>query len=546
MSALMACMPRPRGTSRGSSAGSLAIVSGFDMPVARQAASVTLGDETSGRIVPHALCGVNAEFLYDGWCALEPQTGVMRTPAPVALVGPTSVRYPGGSWVDGFDWTKAVGPTRPPMRIHYRGDEDVVATFGVDELLALCDTLSAEPLLQVDMMSNDPASAAALVKHVNGDRRRCSLWELGNEEYHSDAGTWRLSQEDYVARGLAYISAMQAAQAAIDGSSLKIYAVIHPNTAYNHFSYWEDGGGAVVAGLASHVTGFAVHRYGSIAQAGPDATGAEIHRSTMLWPAELGETLDACSALMALHGAADKSLLVTEWGITHGAALDYPYANHVQCLSTAAAYAGALNEMARRPQVTGAWCFKLWGYDHQGLVGLAEGGASGDSPGRITPAGLALGLWRWAIAGKRLISAETAGPMVSAPQVGWSRPFADEPALDALAAMSPDGAEVALILVNRHPADLLDVTISPPPGFKEVDARILWGRSPDSAPGTDGPIGAEHDFRYTAQANVWRFDRRKPQEIEVDTLKGVAESGVVKVAVPPGCVAALQIRRSAA
>lgn len=545
MSALLSFMAAPsRGTRPAVAAppsAPLVLSCRFDVPVALRHASASVNIGSPGHVIPPDLCGVNAEFLYNGWNALEWQSATMRAPDPVAIVAPTGIRYPGGAWVDGFDWTKAVGATRDTFRLYYRGTEDIQALFGIDELTGLCATLGAAPLVQVDIVANDPSSAAALVTHINTGGKKCQRWQLGNEEYHSDTGTWRLSQAEYVSRALAYISAMQAAQAAIDGTSLDIYAIIHPNTTYNQFSYWTDGGAAVVDGLKDAVTGFTVHRYGSIAEAGPAATGAEIHRSAMLWPVEFAEVLDASLALMEANGAGGKTLMVTEWGLTHGVSLAYPYSNHVQCLSTAAAYTGALNAMARRPQIEAAYCFKLWGYDHQGLIGLADGGAITDPPARITPAGRALGLWKWALAGKRLASVSASSPTIGAPRVGWSRAFSGEPSLDALAAVSDEGDEIGLVLTNRHATDALDVTLSLPAGFQSVEARFLWGRAPDAAPDTNGPSGADYDFRYTGQANVWRFDQRAPGEVAVEAQAGMVADGIATIILPPAAVAVLRI-----
>lgn len=659
----------------------------YDVKMALANASFSVGGSPSGRIIPFELCGTNVEFLYRSYNAVD-GGGEMREPVPVTQIAPTGLRYPGGALVDGFDWTKAVGSSRQPMDLYYWRDPQV-ADFGVDEFLRLCESLGADPIIQVDIMANDAAAAAALVRYVNGPRMapignlvadgdfdagvagwallggnatlthhnghsmrltttggvgvrtpmaayqidnlvigetyaikihmeqaangfalvavgtlsggaetmantavtpgtnsyqftamartqyltltayhnntgqtttfnsvsvsglgespaetRCIRWQLGNEEYHSPNRTWRLSQADFVSRGLAYAAAMQAAQDAIDDTvKLKLYAPIHPNTAFNAFSYWADGGATVVDGLKDVVAGFAVHRYGSIAQAGPDVSGEAVHTSTMLWPVEFGEVLDASLALMDSNGAAGKELIVTEWGVTHGTALDYPYSNHVQTISTGAAYAGALNAMARRAPVAASYQFKLWGYDHQGLIGLGEGGSMIDPPGLITPGGLALGIWQWALAGKKVLSEVASSPLISAPPVGWSRGFTNEQSLDGLAAISEREDEIGVVLVNRNPTQTLDVAVALPDGFSELEMRFLWGRAPDAAPGTDGPSDpSDYDFQYTNQDNVWRFDQRGEGEIALSHISQAARSPVVRLL--PGTVTAIRATRA--
>lgn len=74
-------------------------------------------------------------------------------------LGIKMLRYPGGGFVQGFNWKEASGTLaeRP----------DKKWTFGVDEFLAFCKDIGAEPLMQVSYFTGTPEDAADLVKYLN-------------------------------------------------------------------------------------------------------------------------------------------------------------------------------------------------------------------------------------------------------------------------------------------------------------------------------------------------------------------------------------------
>jgi alpha-L-arabinofuranosidase len=87
-------------------------------------------------------------------------------------LGTPTYRWPGGSSVNGYDWREAIGPKerRPPRR-HPSEPEVESNDFGIDEFLAFCRELKAEPLVVVDTSIGSPELAAALVQYCNGSPR---------------------------------------------------------------------------------------------------------------------------------------------------------------------------------------------------------------------------------------------------------------------------------------------------------------------------------------------------------------------------------------
>jgi alpha-N-arabinofuranosidase len=114
-------------------------------------------------------------------------------------------RWPGGNFVSGYDWRDGVGDRdrRPPRKNPaWKGIEH--NDFGLDEFIAFCREINAEPLIIVNSGFGDAHSAAQEVEYANGSpdtpmgRWRAAnghpepygvrWWGIGNEMY----GGWQL------------------------------------------------------------------------------------------------------------------------------------------------------------------------------------------------------------------------------------------------------------------------------------------------------------------------------------------------------------------
>jgi alpha-N-arabinofuranosidase len=125
----------------------------------------------------------------------------------------TSIRYPGGNFVSGYDWLDGVGPPeqRPRRReLAWRSIES--NRFGTNEFLRFCRKLNAEPMLGLNFGTGTIESASAYVEYCNApagtkyaDLRKqhgfaepwgVKYWCLGNEM----DGPWQighLSADEY-------------------------------------------------------------------------------------------------------------------------------------------------------------------------------------------------------------------------------------------------------------------------------------------------------------------------------------------------------------
>lgn len=182
--------------------------------------------------------------------------------------GMSLLRYPGGCIAHNFDWRKAVGPRES------RGDW----LFGLDEFLATCRVLGAEPLITVSdyVLPADemPRHAAELVEYLNAPatpeypqalKRAANghpepyavrYFELGNESDHGNHAVKPRRQYTPV-QYARYAIETAAAMRAVD-PSVKLGIATVPGTGETPRSEWN----LQVLRLAGHVADFvAVHYY---------------------------------------------------------------------------------------------------------------------------------------------------------------------------------------------------------------------------------------------------------------------------------------------
>ena len=130
-------------------------------------------DGDDGRL---EIVGRGTGRLYIGPASLMPADNVegMRADVIALLreIGFTVYRWPGGLFVNDYDWQQAVGERdkRPPRINHAYWSEMVESNdFGLDEFLTLCRLVDAEPYVVVSATGPDDAQmAAGEVEYLNG------------------------------------------------------------------------------------------------------------------------------------------------------------------------------------------------------------------------------------------------------------------------------------------------------------------------------------------------------------------------------------------
>jgi alpha-L-arabinofuranosidase len=189
--------------------------------------------------------------------------------ALVKELGVTLVRYPGGNFVSGYDWTDGIGPReRRPRRLDLAWRAIEPNQVGTDELLSWASATGLEPMLAVNLGTAGVREAAALVEYCNvaggtewSDLRRTHgasapygvrLWCLGNEM----DGPWQIghkSAEQYASLAAEAGKAMQLVDPAIElvacGSSFHEMPT---------FGYWES---TVLERTGEQIAYLSMHAY---------------------------------------------------------------------------------------------------------------------------------------------------------------------------------------------------------------------------------------------------------------------------------------------
>ncbi len=152
---------------------------------------------------------VSGAACFVGTASLMPADNIkgMRTDTLKVLkeLNAPMYRWPGGNFVSGYDWRDGIGDRdrRPPRRNPaWTGVEH--NDFGLDEFIAFCRELNAEPLVVVNTGFGDAYSAAQEVEYCNastdtiGGKWRAenghaepyniTWWGIGNEMF----GKWQL------------------------------------------------------------------------------------------------------------------------------------------------------------------------------------------------------------------------------------------------------------------------------------------------------------------------------------------------------------------
>ncbi len=211
-------------------------------------------DKDAGRINPHVF-GANLiaydPATYESWARdfhgyydygagiWDPKKGknVEEVIDLARAAGITMLRFPGGCGTHHYDWKVTIGPQRE----HF--------LYGLDEFMATCRILGAEPVITVSYFTGDEDDAADLVEYLNapddgtnpcGGTDWASLrarnghpapygvryFEIGNEVWHGDhRSIGSVEPREYAARYLSYCARMKKVDPGI-----AIGALFHDHT----------------------------------------------------------------------------------------------------------------------------------------------------------------------------------------------------------------------------------------------------------------------------------------------------------------------------
>ncbi|MGL4647839.1 MAG: alpha-N-arabinofuranosidase, partial [Caldilineaceae bacterium] len=128
--------------------------------------------------------------------------------------GYTTVRYPGGNFLSGYNWLDGVGPVaQRPRRRELAWQSTETNEFGTNEFIEWCRAVNTQPMLGVNMGTGSIQAAADLVEYCNAptgtfyadlraqhgyrDPHNVRYWCVGNEM----DGPWQIGHLDAPAYG---------------------------------------------------------------------------------------------------------------------------------------------------------------------------------------------------------------------------------------------------------------------------------------------------------------------------------------------------------
>ena len=123
-------------------------------------------------------------------------------------LGPTTVRYPGGNFLSGYNWEDGVGPKdQRPVKLDLAWSSTETNQFGTNEFIEWARAADIEPMFAVNLGTRGPDEARNLVEYCNhpggsywSDLRRSHgyeqphdirFWCLGNEM----DGPWQICRK---------------------------------------------------------------------------------------------------------------------------------------------------------------------------------------------------------------------------------------------------------------------------------------------------------------------------------------------------------------
>ncbi len=233
-------------------------------------------DRAVGEVHPH-LFGNFAEHLgrmiyggiYEEGSPLSDRDGY-RTDVMEAVrqLGVTILRWPGGNFASGYNWTDGIGPKdRRPVRAELAWDALESNRFGTDEFLRYAERIGVEPYICVNLGLGSVDDARHWVEYTNesrstywADARRKNgrdapykvrYWALGNEI----DGPWQLghkSADEYARFALEAAKAMRAVD-----RDIKLVA----SGSSNYGADWIGWNRTVLQVLRNTVDYIAIHTY---------------------------------------------------------------------------------------------------------------------------------------------------------------------------------------------------------------------------------------------------------------------------------------------
>jgi alpha-N-arabinofuranosidase len=424
-------------------------VVGFSLPVlvALPAwcydARVTVDGSVEGRPVNRLILGSNVQWVDRGDEMVDHARKLRSVMVQAAqTLGPTVLRYPGGSQSDVYQWRNGIGAERGNSSHFFSGAVQTI-DFGTDEFLELCRRIGAKPLVTVNVATGLPQDAADWVRYVRQIDPAADWWEIGNEPYLKDEkqSAIALGPEEFVRRAKPIMEAMRT-----QAPSIKLGIPLRSDTLGGLPATPYPGFNEKVLRELRGIDFVSLHDSYAPASFSKSYSDRDMFLALMAAPDQISEDFRATRAQMRALLGRTVPIAVTEWSalFSIGRRTD----NYIATTAGAIFAADFLNMLAQDDEVLMANYWSLSGNWYFGAI---------DRDGKMRPVANVLAAYAKFFKGSVLPNSLEA-PAMPTPQVGYvaARPMVRK--LSALAVR--DGARITIAIVNRSIDETADVSVT--------------------------------------------------------------------------------------
>lgn len=432
----------------------------------------------------------------------------------------TTIRYPGGNFLSGYNWLDGVGPKdERPRRRELAWQSIESNQFGTNEFMDFCRKIDAAPMMGVNLGTGTIQSAADLVEYCNApagsyfaDLRashgyqqphNVELWCLGNEM----DGPWQighLDQDEYARKALEAAKMMKWHDPA-----LKLVLCGSSNNKMPTYPEWDR---VALETCWEHVDYHSIHYYAG----NPDNDST----SYLALAVELEDFVDTMAATLRYAKAKRRSthdvyLSWDEWQVWYkerggrGGWSEAPHlCEEIYNLEDALVVAQWLNVFLRKCDVLKIACVAQ-------IVNIISWLQTQGDDLLVQPSFYPFKLI------SNLARGESLDLLVNAPMVETPR-YGGVPALDVSASHDPETGQQALFVVNRSQTEALNT-------------EFVWQG--------DAPHATQEIWQLAGSdlkmANSYEEpDRLVARQVTVAPL----QNGKLNISVPPLSFTAIQLR----
>jgi len=468
---------------------------------------------------------------------------------------PTCIRWPGGWFVSDYHWQDGIGPVdKRPARLNRAWLGYTTNDVGIDEFVALCRKLNAEPYVCVNVGTGTPEEAAVLVEYANGasDTRwgrvraenghpepyHIKAWNVGNEEWHPPLAGAR--GKAYGETFEAYAKAMRAVDPSIELVAVGLLVeppsgLIPPDhparKMFRHLFNWNK---EVLPIAGQSMSAYSIHTYEPTGEGFKGLSAAEISRAAMVSAEDLSAKLEVLYKQMREYAPGGKIFPVApdEWSV--GMPHEYvppnvsapPLPEEIKdpgqlkrygsllTLRAAVGEAAVYNLMQRRPKEFAlANRVILYAYA-MGIVGIGRD--------RVVASPPALNLELYSTYDRcESLSIETKGPTFDVAPRGDFKGAKGANVVDASARIGSDGKTLEVFLVNRDIEKDIDVMV-----------RLSGGRM-------DGPVEMA---RLNAPSLTDWNSFENPDRVKIEHSQPAINHGELRILLPAHSISKLKVR----